>query len=221
MTAESKTEKLKMNIHQRINAIMGDLDYVQKEDKKVNNQYTFASHDAVTAALHPLFVRHRITCNASVLSHTQDGNLTCVDLLVTYTNIDKPDDTLIVNYFGYGIDPQDKGPGKALSYAKKYANLQTFNLATGDDPERASIDHIPAPPPASAVAPPLPSAGAPIPVNAVEKILKYVSERGLSMVQLLDACANLNDGSSDLERFPREKLKSLKDALEKLEPEAD
>ena len=99
MTAESKTEKLKMNIHQRINAIMGDLDYVQKEDKKVNNQYTFASHDAVTAALHPLFVRHRITCNASVLSHTQDGNLTCVDLLVTYTNIDKPDDTLIVNYF--------------------------------------------------------------------------------------------------------------------------
>jgi hypothetical protein len=37
--------------------------------------------------------------------------------------------------FGYGIDDQDKGAGKAMSYAVKYALLKTLGLETGDDPD--------------------------------------------------------------------------------------
>ena len=132
------------NIHQRIAAVMEAVGYVQKEAKKVNNQYRFVSHDAVTAAIQPELVKNGIVAVPTVTNHTQDGNRTAVDLRIDFVNVDKPEDKVSVEMFGYGVDPQDKGPGKAFSYAKKYAFLQLFCLSTGDDPERDNIDHKPA-----------------------------------------------------------------------------
>jgi hypothetical protein len=120
---------------------MGDVAYIRKEDKKVNNQYTFVSHDQVSKILHPALVEHGITVIPRVTSWEQDGNRTTANVDVQFTNVDEPEDHIIVPAFGFGIDPQDKGPGKAISYACKYAMLKTFVLETGDDPERDSIDH--------------------------------------------------------------------------------
>lgn len=136
------------NIYQRLVAVMNAVSYVQKEDKKVNNQYTFVSHDAVTAKIRPALLAEGIATVCSVKNHTQDGNRTEVTLAVRFVNIDKPEDFVEVESFGYGIDPQDKGPGKAVSYAFKYALLKTFCLETGDDPERDSIEHEPVQKPA-------------------------------------------------------------------------
>jgi hypothetical protein len=134
-----------LNIYQRIAKVMQDISYVQKEDKKVNNQYTFVSHDAVTAALRPSFIKHGIVTVPRVTNVQMDGNRTTVFIEVDFVNIDTPDDRITVPVFGYGIDPQDKGPGKAMSYAVKYAYLKVFALETGDDPERDNIPHEPAP----------------------------------------------------------------------------
>lgn len=133
------------NIYQRLVAVMNAVSYVQKEDKKINNQYTFVSHDAVTAKIRPALLAEGIATVCSVKNHVQDGNRTEVTLGVRFVNIDKPEDFVEVESFGYGIDPQDKGPGKAVSYAFKYALLKTFCLETGDDPERDSIEHQPMP----------------------------------------------------------------------------
>lgn len=132
------------NIYQRLVAVMSAVSYVQKEDRKVNNQYTFVSHDAVTAKIRPALLAEGVATVCSVKNHIQDGNRTEVTLAVRFVNIDKPEDFVEVESFGYGIDPQDKGPGKAVSYAFKYALLKTFCLETGDDPERDSIEHAPA-----------------------------------------------------------------------------
>ena len=129
------------NIYQRILAVMSDVAYVQKENKKVNNQYSFVSHDQVSAVLHPVLVKHGIVVIPSVTKWQQDGNRTVADVTVSFVNADNPEDKIDVGAFGYGIDTQDKGPGKAISYATKYAMLKTFVLETGDDPERDSIDH--------------------------------------------------------------------------------
>lgn len=138
------TEK-KLNIHQRINAVMGKLTRVSKDAQmKSGPAYKFVSHDAVTEAIHPLLVEHGINAIPSVTSRSVDGNRTEVDINIDFVNIDEPDDKVSVQFFGYGIDPQDKGPGKAFSYAKKYAFLQVFCLGTGDDPEQDNIDHKPA-----------------------------------------------------------------------------
>jgi hypothetical protein len=134
----------KPNLYQRIIAVMGELDYVQKEAKKNGIQYTFVSHDAVTAKIHPLLVKHGIAMLPSVTESKQDGNRTEATVQVTFINVDDPKDSHAVTFFGYGIDNQDKGPGKAMSYAVKYAMLKTFCLETGDDPEKDDIPHLPA-----------------------------------------------------------------------------
>jgi len=123
------------NIYQRINGVMQEVDYIQKSDKKVNNQYRFASHDQVTAALHAPMTKHGIACIPSIVEMKQDGNRTEVKLEVAFVNIDEPSDRVIVHYWGYGIDQSDKGIGKGVSYAFKYALLKTFCLETGDDPD--------------------------------------------------------------------------------------
>lgn len=131
------------NIYQRMAEVMKTVAYVQKEEKKVNNQYTFVSHDAVTAKLRPALIENGILPVVTVKKHLQDGNRTEVLIGVRYVNIDKPEEYVEVEAFGYGIDPSDKGPGKAVSYAVKYALLKTFCLETGDDPERDNIPHVP------------------------------------------------------------------------------
>ena len=131
----------KLNIYQRVLAVMAEVNFVQKEDKKVNNQYTFVSHDAVTAKMHPQFVKHGICVVPTVTRWNGDGNRTEAELDVAFINADAPADRIVVSSFGFGIDSQDKGPGKAMSYAYKYALLKLFALETGDDPERDNIDH--------------------------------------------------------------------------------
>jgi hypothetical protein len=134
------------NIHQRMNDVMKDVGYIQKTDKGTSKglQYNFASHDQVTGALHAPFVEHGILCLADPITFRQDGNRTEMEVLVSYINIDNPDDKVQVKSWGYGIDGQDKGPGKAISYATKMAHLKTFMLETGNDPEKDDIDHVPA-----------------------------------------------------------------------------
>ncbi len=56
-------------------------------------------------------------------------------LNVKFVNVENRSETIELNYPGYGVDNGDKGPGKAISYAFKYALLKTFCLETGDDPD--------------------------------------------------------------------------------------
>lgn len=123
------------NIYQRILAVMAEVDYIQKGDKKAGGMYRYVSHDQVTEALHPQLVKHGIVVIPTVESMTQDGNRTAVCLSVDFINADKPEDRIAILSWGYGVDTSDKGPGKAVSYAFKYAMLKTFMLETGDDPD--------------------------------------------------------------------------------------
>lgn len=132
-----------LNIYQRMHQVMKAVSYVQKEDKKVNNQYTFVSHDAVTAKIRPALIEAGVLAVPKCTQHSQDGNRTEVVVEVEFVNIDKPEEKITVAMLGYGIDPQDKGPGKAISYAVKYALLKAFSLETGDDPEKDQIPHEP------------------------------------------------------------------------------
>lgn len=120
------------NIHQRIAAAMQKVDYIQKE-KKPGMRYTIVSHDAVTAKVRPVLLENGIVYYPVDLHQDQVGNRTQVRLTVRFANIDDPKDCIDVPSLGYGIDDQDKGPGKAISYAVKYALLKTLGLETGDD----------------------------------------------------------------------------------------
>jgi hypothetical protein len=140
----------KMNIYQRIHAVMTDVHYVQK-DTKVDmgkGSYKAVSHDAVTAKIREAMVRHGLIAYIAEMS-TKDDELefegkygkrqetrTKIEGLVRFRNIDDPSEMFDVRSVGYGLDSGDKGPGKATSYMFKYALLKTFMLETGEDSDK-------------------------------------------------------------------------------------
>jgi hypothetical protein len=133
-----------LNIYQKLHGVMQDWTTVLKGEKMVQNQYRFVSHDAVSAALHGHLVKWRLVAIPTVLGYKVDGNRTEVTLQVAMVNIDAPSETVITHAFGFGIDSQDKGPGKAVSYAFKYAVLKLFSLETTDDPDNdQAVKHEP------------------------------------------------------------------------------
>ena len=137
------TKEKVLNIHQRLNAIMGDVDYIKKNKsiKIGGGGYSVVGHDSVTALIHPLLVRYGVTLIPSVKEVLQEGNRTSVKMEFSWINIDDPKDCIINFCAGYGIDQQDKGIGKAISYAQKNIILKTLHIETGErDIEEDDID---------------------------------------------------------------------------------
>lgn len=95
----------------------------------------YISHDTVTHEARRLLTMHGIHFQPYIKSHSQEGNRTIVEMEGVFTNVDKPEEKLIFLGFGYGIDSSDKGPGKALSYAKKMVLSQALLLNTHEDIE--------------------------------------------------------------------------------------
>lgn len=128
------------NIHQRIAAVMQAVTYIQKE-RPNGMKYTIVSHDKVTAKVRPALLQEGVIYYPTRCDHTQNGNRAECSLTLRFVNIDTPEDYIDVQTFGYGVDSQDKGPGKAMSYAVKYALLKALGLETGDDADHDDIPH--------------------------------------------------------------------------------
>lgn len=129
---------IELNIHQRLALAMKQVTYIQKE-KKQGMRYSIVSHDSVTSKVRPALLEAGIVYYPIEVQHQQNGNRTECAMTVRFVNIDHTEDFFDVETFGYGLDDQDKGPGKAMSYAVKYALLKTLGLETGDDPDEDQV----------------------------------------------------------------------------------
>lgn len=58
-----------------------------------------------------------------------------LEVVYRFLNVDKPDEYIDITTYGDGVDTQDKAPGKAMTYADKYALLKAYKIQTGDDPD--------------------------------------------------------------------------------------
>jgi hypothetical protein len=148
--SNKELETPSLNVYQRINAVQKEIGYVQK-DRSVSTgggSYKAVSHDTVTAMLRPYLVKHGIVVSAS-LSGSPSFDLPAegakqrlfhAEFVISFINIDDPLDRLHVTLPAHALDNGDKAPGKAISYATKYALLKTFALETGED-EESRIQH--------------------------------------------------------------------------------
>lgn len=158
MSKDKKEPEIKLNIYQRLLAVMADVDYIQKTKGENNLKYTFASHDSVTAKCRESFIKHGIYAEVKIIKDSiekisihrekagynnapktitdTDSFVSYVKLRIKFINIDNPSDFAIGDGVGQGIDDQDKACGKATSYAYKYALLKALAIETGDDPEQ-------------------------------------------------------------------------------------
>ncbi|MCI8575831.1 MAG: hypothetical protein HFI09_05110 [Bacilli bacterium] len=53
-----------------------------------------------------------------------------------FLNVDKPEEYVDITTYGDGVDSQDKAPGKAMTYADKYALMKAYKIQTGEDPDK-------------------------------------------------------------------------------------
>lgn len=131
------------NIHQRIRKVMTCINYIKKDTEITfgAKPYSVTNHDAVTKLIHPYLVTYGINLIPSIEEVTQSGNRARVVVNFRWVNVDNPEDFFETKSQADGVDNQDKGIGKAWSYAQRYAVLKTFHLETGEkDVEECNID---------------------------------------------------------------------------------
>lgn len=144
-----------MNIYQRVQSVMQEVAYVRK-DKQVEN-YMAVTHDMVTAMVRPHFVKSGIVLSPRVVAgqmvdtgrKSKSGNPAMRyegTFEVDFVNMDEPTDKITIRLDAHADDYGDKAPGKALSYATKYAVLKLLMLETGENEEGRVA---PEPPPLS------------------------------------------------------------------------
>jgi hypothetical protein len=128
---------------------MKRIEYLTKDDKVEfgSTKYKAISEEKVTTTVRKELVDVGIaiipisqTVNVTELARSDKSVNQRTDVNVTYRiqNIEDPDDFIFACSSGSGVDTQDKGVGKAMTYAYKYLLLRTFAIPTGEDPDKIS-----------------------------------------------------------------------------------
>lgn len=141
-----------MNIYQKIHAISSEIGMIQMTlnvDTGKGKSYKAISINDVVDALIPLMNKYRLVvlpgekellAEEQIKTTTSYGERTqfFVRMRAQFkiVNIDKPEEMVLAEGYGDGIDSGDKALGKANTYARKYALIDAFNLSKGDDPDR-------------------------------------------------------------------------------------
>lgn len=143
------SEISKLNIHQRM---MKATDEIERVVKGLNvevgggRSYKAVSEGDVLAAVKPVeivngiysYPAHRVITETAVLTKSSGASnqFMRIETVYRFVNIDNPSDYVEVVTYGDGLDSGDKAPGKAMTYADKYALLKAYKIETGDDPDK-------------------------------------------------------------------------------------
>lgn len=145
--------KEKLNIFQRISKIMEEVEYLQKDDRvvtnsKANTGYKAISEEKVTTEIRKALIKYGVVIIPVEQNHKREdevinektNRITTVDTTYRIQNIEDKDDYILAVSSGTGVDTQDKGIGKAMTYSYKYLILRTFAIPTGEDPDKTSSE---------------------------------------------------------------------------------
>ncbi len=144
------------SLYEKLMLITSELETLEKKlEVKINKDKSYKAVDEKTIleAVKPLEKKYRIysypvdrkIVDADVLTKETEYNdkITTTNTLflrleITYRfiNIDNPSEFIDVKSYGDGMDTGDKAPGKAMTYADKYALMKAYKIATGDDPDK-------------------------------------------------------------------------------------
>lgn len=108
------------------------------------------THDAVTALTREHFIEHGVvTVPLELSSETKDSTMVTksgnpivrfeAKYRIDFVNIDAPEEKVSIELTSHALDQGDKAPGKAHSYAMKYAVLKVLQLETGEEEEGREV----------------------------------------------------------------------------------
>lgn len=140
--------ELKMNIFQKMLAIQSELESVSKNlnVKSGSQTYKAVSERDVLDAVKKMEEKHGVYsyCYDREIVMTQETTsksgavnfwqrLRCK---YRFVNIENPQEFIETVTYADGVDTMDKGSGKAMTYADKYALMKAYKISTGDDPDQ-------------------------------------------------------------------------------------
>lgn len=128
-----------MNLFQKIAQVMRDVSYLSKDDKVEfgNTKYKAISEEKVTSTLRESLIKNGLVILPFEQEASKNGNISFVNTKYKIVDIDTGQYEVLASS-GEGADTQDKGVGKAMTYAYKYMLLRTFAIPTGEDPDKIS-----------------------------------------------------------------------------------
>ena len=148
-----------MNLHEKIYNVMCDSQALEKDLTvgEGRNSYQAVGEKAVLNMLKPLFKKYKLVIfpidgeiketnfswevDYNGKAQTKVRNVTQVKVLYKLVDVESGESVTIAG-FGNGADSQDKGSGKALTYAYKTALSKTFMLFSGEDTDNEHSDDL-------------------------------------------------------------------------------
>ena len=145
-----QTDK-KLNLYQKIQAVSIEINNISKNMQVGNANYGYkavSELDVVLAVkkaekkfgLVSIPITQELVKSEviKVLKEKGGESINYVDIVkmtLRIVDLDNSDSFIDIESFGRGLDSGDKGFGKASTYARKYALLNAYKIATGEDPE--------------------------------------------------------------------------------------
>lgn len=149
-----------MNIFEKMSAITAELQTVAKNltvQTTKTSSYKAVSERDILDAVKPLEVKHgiysypvsRTILESNMLESESEFQgkvtkkttfMTRIETVYRFVNIEKPDEYIETTTFAEGIDTQDKGSGKAMTYGDKYALMKAYKISTGEDPDQTASE---------------------------------------------------------------------------------
>lgn len=147
-----------MNIYEKLSAITNEISAVAKNLNVGygKSQYKAVGEADVLAAVKPAEEKYKVysypvsrrVIESNVLtSLDKDGNekrqlFMRLEVVYRFVNMENPEEYIDITTYGDGVDPGDKAPGKAMTYADKYALLKAYKIITGDDPDQKASETL-------------------------------------------------------------------------------
>lgn len=137
--SEEVKEEVRRNLYQKISQVMKDVEYLSKDNhvKFGQQDYKAISEEKVTSTLRESLIKNGLVIIPFEQTASKAGNISSVNTKYKIIDIDTGQFEVLASS-GEGADTQDKGVGKAMTYAYKYMLLRTFAIPTGEDPDKVS-----------------------------------------------------------------------------------
>ncbi len=136
------------SLKQKLAEVRRRISYIQKRGHNERFNYSYVTAADIAGAVGDALAELEVVVIPRLESISHENispnqgypdHLTRVVMTYTFMDVNSAEE-LTVKMPGEGRDPGDKGPYKAMTGALKYALLQSFLIATGDDPEDERAD---------------------------------------------------------------------------------
>lgn len=146
-TDKAMEEVTQLNLYEKIQAVSNEVKNIEKDMQVGSGSYSYkaVSDQSVVLRVKEAETKYRILSipikqelerSEIVSGKTSTSYVDIVKMTVELVNLDKPEERIQVESYGRGLDTGDKGFGKAATYARKYALLNAYKIATGEDPDQ-------------------------------------------------------------------------------------